>query len=128
MLSNISNFLVGRDRRGRWAVSATSGQAGGIFVSREAALRYARLETARRPGAVRQSSALSRLALNNERTAPERRRQPAGWSLATSSRGFEPHSNGSTPPVGRDKKWLILDIGIAVGFALLCLAVGLAVS
>src|SRR5580700_2454641 len=128
MLSNISNFLVGRDWRGRWAVSAASGQAGGIFVSRDAALRYARLETARRPGAVRQSSAPIRLALHNDRAAPERRSQPAGWSLATSSRGFEPHASGWGPPGGRDKKWLIIDVGIAVGFALLCLAVGLAVS
>ena len=128
MLAHFTNFLVGKDRRGRWAVAASRGEAGGIFVSRDAALRYARLESGRRPGAVRQTSSPIRLALNSERLATERKPLPAGWSVATSNRGFEPHGSAWNPAGGRDKRWLILDIALVLGLVTLCVAVGLAVA
>jgi hypothetical protein len=46
-------FIIGQDREGHWVVRATHGRAGGLFVSREAALDYAEFETEYRPGAVR---------------------------------------------------------------------------
>jgi hypothetical protein len=45
-------FRVGRDREGRWVAVETSGASGGIFKSRDAALRYPASETGRRPGAI----------------------------------------------------------------------------
>ncbi len=45
-------FIIGQDRRGHWIAKETHGLAGGIFVSRQAALDYAEFETDRRPGAV----------------------------------------------------------------------------
>jgi hypothetical protein len=127
MLAHFTNFLVGKDRRGRWAVAEGRGEAGGIFASREAALRYARLESGRRPGAVRQTSSPISLALNGERMRGERKALPAGWSVATSKRGFEPHGSAWNP-AGQDKRWLILDIALVLGLAALCIAVGLAVA
>jgi hypothetical protein len=47
-----SSFVVGRDQRGAWIALETHGLAGGIFVTRDAARRYAEFETDRRPGAV----------------------------------------------------------------------------
>jgi hypothetical protein len=46
-------FVIGQDREGHWIVRATHGRAGGLFVSREAALDYAEFESSYRPGAVR---------------------------------------------------------------------------
>jgi len=46
------SFRVGRNRVGLWVAVETSGVAGGMFTSRDAALHYAAFETDRRPGAV----------------------------------------------------------------------------
>jgi hypothetical protein len=46
-------FIIGQDREGHWIVRATHGRAGGLFISREAALDYAEFESNYRPGAVR---------------------------------------------------------------------------
>jgi len=46
------SFRVGRDHEGHWVAVESTGTSGGIFASREAALHYATMETARRPGAV----------------------------------------------------------------------------
>lgn len=53
-------FIVGQDQAGRWVVLEEHGRGGGMFASRDAALLYARSESAYRPGAVRLS--LRRLA------------------------------------------------------------------
>ena len=45
-------FLVGRNRRGAWVVRDQRGMHGGLFVTREDALRYALFENGRRPKAV----------------------------------------------------------------------------
>jgi hypothetical protein len=45
-------FMVGQDRRGNWVVQDQKGMRGGLFVSREAALRYVRSENGFKPQAV----------------------------------------------------------------------------
>jgi hypothetical protein len=44
--------LLGRDADGRWIVRDARGLSGGVFVSRDAALRFAAHETEHRPNAV----------------------------------------------------------------------------
>lgn len=45
-------FMIGQDGRGNWVVQDLKGRGGGLFVSREAALRYVRSENGNRPQAV----------------------------------------------------------------------------
>ena len=45
-------FMVGQNRRGNWVVRDQKGVCGGLFVSREAALRFVRAENGYRPRAV----------------------------------------------------------------------------
>jgi hypothetical protein len=45
-------FMVGQDTRGNWVVQDQKGMRGGLFVNREAALRYVRSENGFRPQAV----------------------------------------------------------------------------
>src|SRR5690348_8276418 len=45
-------FMVGQDRRGNWVVQDQKGMRGGLFVNREAALRYVRSENGFIPQAV----------------------------------------------------------------------------
>jgi hypothetical protein len=47
-----SCLLLGRDRQGRWVVCNEVGTAGGLFIDRAAALRFAMLENGNRPQAV----------------------------------------------------------------------------
>ena len=47
-------YLVGQDRAGRWLAMEAKGRGGGMFSSREAAMRFAGSETAWRDGAVRE--------------------------------------------------------------------------
>jgi hypothetical protein len=44
--------MVGQDTRGNWVVQDQKGMRGGLFVNREAALRYVRSENGFRPQAV----------------------------------------------------------------------------
>ena len=45
-------FMVGQNRQGNWVVQDQKGVCGGLFVSREAALRFVRAENGYRPQAV----------------------------------------------------------------------------
>ena len=45
-------WLVGRDRAGSWLAIEMDGRGGGMFATQEAALRFARVETAFRPEGV----------------------------------------------------------------------------
>lgn len=45
-------FIVGQDQEGYWLAIETHGRGGGVFISREAALKYAEFETDHRRGAV----------------------------------------------------------------------------
>ncbi len=47
-----ASYVVGRDAEGHWLAVETHGLGGGLFTSREAAVRYASFETDRREGAV----------------------------------------------------------------------------
>jgi hypothetical protein len=44
------HFVVGQDHSGLWVVTETHGLYGGIFCSKDAALRFAKFETADRLG------------------------------------------------------------------------------
>ena len=44
--------MVGQDKRGNWVVQDQKGMCGGLFISREAALRYVRSENGFQPRAV----------------------------------------------------------------------------
>ena len=45
-------FMVGQDCRGNWVVQEQNGVRGGLFVDRDAALRFVRSENGRRPHAI----------------------------------------------------------------------------
>jgi hypothetical protein len=45
-------FMLGQDLRGNWVVQEQKGARGGLFVDREAALRFIRAETGRQPRAI----------------------------------------------------------------------------
>jgi hypothetical protein len=45
-------FMIGRDRRGNWVVQDEKRIRGGLFVDRDAALRFVRAENADQPRAV----------------------------------------------------------------------------
>ena len=45
-------FMVGQDRRGNWVVRDQKGVCGGLFVTRDAALRFVRAENGYQPQAV----------------------------------------------------------------------------
>ena len=44
-----SSYLVGQDGEGHWVAVATGGRAGGLFRTRQDAIRYACIETGCRP-------------------------------------------------------------------------------
>lgn len=45
-------FVVGQDERGNWVAQTLDGVCGGLFVSRDAAMRYIRSEKEKSPQAV----------------------------------------------------------------------------
>jgi hypothetical protein len=49
---NPSLFMVGQNSRGNWVVRDQEGMCGGLFVDRDAALRFVRAENGYRPQAV----------------------------------------------------------------------------
>jgi hypothetical protein len=51
-LASEASFVVGLDKEGHWLAVETHGLGGGLFTSKEAAIRYASFETGRRAGAV----------------------------------------------------------------------------
>jgi hypothetical protein len=46
------SFVLGRDQGGHWIVQETHGLCGGLFASKDAAIRYARLESADRKSVI----------------------------------------------------------------------------
>lgn len=46
-------FLVGRDDGGHWVVQETHGLCGGLFTTEDAAIRYAKFESADRKSVIR---------------------------------------------------------------------------
>lgn len=48
-------FVLGRDHGGCWIVQETHGLCGGLFTSKDAAVSYAKFESADRPSVIRLS-------------------------------------------------------------------------
>lgn len=57
------DYLLGQDEEGHWIVRDARGLAGGVFVNRDAALRFASHETEHRSNAVHLVPAPLRLSL-----------------------------------------------------------------
>jgi|HubBroStandDraft_1064217.scaffolds.fasta_scaffold436614_1 hypothetical protein len=47
------SFVLGRDHSGHWIVQETHGRCGGLFASKDAAISYARFESADRESVIR---------------------------------------------------------------------------
>jgi len=66
-------FLIGQDRQGNWVVQDQNALRGGLFVSRDAALRFVRSENEHRsPAIIMVSGVLELDPQNNPATAPRR--------------------------------------------------------
>jgi glutamate 5-kinase len=65
-------FMVGQDARGNWVVQDQKGMRGGLFVNREAALRYVRAENGFMPQAVVMVSGDFELDVNRNAAAVRR--------------------------------------------------------
>jgi hypothetical protein len=65
-------FMVGQDRRGNWVVQEQKGMRGGLFVNREAALRYVRSENGFKPQAIVMVSGDFELDVNRNAAAVRR--------------------------------------------------------
>jgi hypothetical protein len=63
-------FMIGQDRRGNWVVQDQNGIAGGLFVTRDAALRYVRSENGYQPRAVVMVSGNLELDMSSAGSAP----------------------------------------------------------
>jgi hypothetical protein len=72
-------FMIGQDDHGNWVVQDLTGICGGLFVSREAALRYIRSENGHRPQAVVMVSGVLELDMTHK-SATSVRHELAGDS------------------------------------------------
>jgi hypothetical protein len=63
-------FMVGQDQRGNWVVQEQNGVRGGLFVDRDAALRFVRSENGGRPQAVIMISGILELDMKRKPAAP----------------------------------------------------------
>jgi hypothetical protein len=63
-------FMIGQDRRGNWVVQDQKRMAGGLFATRDAALRYVRSETGYQPRAVVMVSANLELDMSRSGGGP----------------------------------------------------------
>jgi hypothetical protein len=71
-------FMIGRDGRGNWVVRDQRGICGGLFVDREAALRFVRAENGYQKRAVVMVSGTLELDMSHTPPAPARRESAAG--------------------------------------------------
>lgn len=62
-------FMVGQDQQGNWVVQEQNGVRGGLFVDRDAALRYVRSENGGRAQAVIIISGIFELDMTRKPTA-----------------------------------------------------------
>ena len=72
-LSRRPLFMIGRDERGNWVVQDEYGGCGGLFVNRDAALRFIRAENGREPQAIIMISGILELDMAPKSTAAPRR-------------------------------------------------------
>jgi hypothetical protein len=66
-------FMIGQDRRGNWVVQDQKRMAGGLFATRDAALRYVRSESGYQPRAVMMVSGNLELDMSRSGGAPASR-------------------------------------------------------
>jgi hypothetical protein len=75
-------FMLGQDRQGNWVVREQKANAGGLFVTRDAALRYVRSECGYQPRAVIMVSGNFELDMSRSAGAepiPESAVEPQRW-------------------------------------------------
>jgi len=65
-------FMIGQDRRGNWVVQDQAAICGGLFVNRDAALRFIRSENGDRPPAVVMVSGTLELDVSRTPGPPQR--------------------------------------------------------
>jgi hypothetical protein len=68
-------FKVGQNSRGNWVVADQTGVCGGLFVNRDAALRFVRAENGYRPHAVVMVSGDLELNMGGDNTSALIRRE-----------------------------------------------------
>ncbi|MDR3421821.1 MAG: hypothetical protein P4L80_11360 [Xanthobacteraceae bacterium] len=64
--------MIGQDDHGNWVVQDLKGNCGGLFVNRDAALRYVRFENGHRPQAVVMVSGVLELDMTRKPAAAAR--------------------------------------------------------
>ena len=109
------SFVVGKDSQGRWTALGVNGLAGGVFRSKDAALRYAQAETGRSRGAVRLTSAPLELSLNQGRLG-HGEGLPAWWRFGPGTRGTSSFADHLPIAGGIDRRWLMIDLRHRLGF------------
>jgi hypothetical protein len=77
--------MIGQDLRGNWVVQDQKRMAGGLFATRDAALRYVRSESGCRPPAVVMVSGNLELDISRSGSAP------ASRQTAREIQHFPPH-------------------------------------
>lgn len=65
-------FMIGQDRRGNWVVQDQAAICGGLFVSRDAALRFVQSENGDRSPAVVVVSGTLELDISRKPAVPQR--------------------------------------------------------
>ena len=122
-----SSFTIGMDLRGRWTALAAGGLAGGVFRSKEAAMRYAHSEAGRSPGAVRLTSAPLELPFDRNQIG-RGEGLPAWWRLERATRGAKSFTSSLPVAGGIERRWLAIDLCLVAGLAALCLTVAVVLS
>ncbi len=122
-----SAYVVGRDSHGRWTALAAGGRAGGVFRSKDAALRYAQTETGRAPGAVRLAASPVDLPFTGNQIG-RGDGLPAWWRLERATREGSSFTDRMPIARGIDGRWLAIDLGLVAGLAGLCLTLALVLS
>ncbi|SDR60971.1 hypothetical protein SAMN05519103_07233 [Rhizobiales bacterium GAS113] len=122
-----SGFVIGRDSRGRWTALGAGGLSGGLFKSKDAAIRYAQSEAGRSPGAVRLTAAPLDLPFDKGRIG-HGEGLPTWWRLGPGTRGMTSFADRLPVGAGLDRRWFMIDLGIVAGLAVLCLAVAAVLS
>ena len=122
-----SGFTIGRGSRGRWTAVGAGGLSGGIFRSQDAAIRYAQSESGRKAGAVRLTSEPLDLPFDKGRIG-NGEGLPAWWRLGPGTRGMGSFASRLSNGAGLDRRWLMVDLCLVGGLAVLCLTVAAVLS
>jgi hypothetical protein len=122
-----SGFVIGRDSRGRWTALAAGGLIGGVFRSKDAAIRYAQAEAGPAPDAVRLTASPLELPFTRNQIG-RGEGLPAWWRLDRATRGAKSFAERMPIMGDVDRRWLAIDLGLVAGLGALCLAVALLLS